>query len=85
MLTELVPANARLALTVSAPLTVSAADKVMVVVPETVSVPQADTTSTVGLLAVLGIVTISPATGWPVLGVQLPLVLQLLPLDPVQV
>ncbi len=81
---EFVPANVKLPLIVAPLLTVSNADKVMVVVPEMVSVLQADATSTVGLFAVAGMVALSAAKGCPVFGSQLALLLQLV-LTPVPV
>ncbi len=50
---------------VTAPETVKGAFRVNVVVPAMVIVAHADDTSTIGVLALLGIVALSPAMGCP--------------------
>jgi hypothetical protein len=83
---ELKPANVKLSppLTVRPPLTVSAADKVRVVVPLIVIDLHNEATSTVGLFAVAGMVTSSKAPGLP-WGAQLVETLQRVLVVPVQV
>ena len=67
------------------PETVRLAAKVMVTDAVTLIDAHADATSTVGILGLEGMVTASPTTGWPVVGAQLALLLQLLFAFPVQV
>jgi hypothetical protein len=84
---ELVPAKVKVLvlLTPMPLLMVNGADKVIVVVPVIINAVHADATLTVGIVAVDGIIAMSPATGKPVEGAQLPLLFQLLFDEPVQV
>jgi hypothetical protein len=67
------------------PLIVKLADNVSVVELVMRSDEHAEATSTVGLFVVVPIFTASPATGWPVDGDQLLLVLQFVLVAPVHV